>query len=65
MKYADRTFVIDKQYDENLRNKLASFREETKTRKSLHLTFVTTYGVKPNAYSGHIQKEVVLEDLFK
>ncbi len=65
MKYADRTFVIDKQYDENLRNKLASFREETKTRKSLHLTFVTTYGVNPNAYSGHIQKEVVLEDLFK
>lgn len=65
MKYADRTFVIDKQYDENLRNKLASFREETKTRKSLHLTFVTTYGVKLNAYSGHIQKEVVLEDLFK
>ena len=62
MKYADRTFVIDKQYDENLRNKLASFREETKTRKSLHLTFVTTYGVKPNAYSGHIQKEVVRED---
>lgn len=65
MKYADRTFVIDKQYDENLRNKLASFREETKTRKSLHLTFVTTYGVNHNAYSGHIQKEVVLEDLFK
>lgn len=64
MKYADRTFVIDKQYDENLRNKIASFREETKTRKSLHLTFVTTYGVKPNAYSGHIQKEVTLEDLF-
>ena len=26
---------------------------------------VTIYGVKPNAYSGHIQKEVVLEDLFK
>lgn len=65
MKYADRTFVIDKQYDENLRNKIASFREETKTRKSLHLTFVTTYGVKSNAYSGHIQKEVLLEDLFK
>ena len=35
------------------------------TRKSLQLTFVTTYGVKQNAYSGHVQKEILLEDLFE
>lgn len=36
----------------------------TKTRKSIQLTFVTTYGVKPNAYSSRVQSEVLLEDLF-
>jgi hypothetical protein len=65
MKYAQKEFVIDKKYDEVLRHKTAAFQEETQTRKSLLLTFVTTYGVKQNSYSGHIQKEVLLEDLFE
>ena len=65
MKYAQKEFVIDKKYDEVLRNKLAAFQEETRTHKSLQLTFVTTYGVKQNAHSGHIQKEVLLDDLFE
>ena len=65
MKYAQKEFVIDKKYDEVLRHKTAAFQEETQTRKSLQLTFVTTYGVKQNSYSGHIQKEVLLEDLFE
>ena len=65
MKYAQKEFVIDKKYDEVLRHKITAFQEETQTHKSLQLTFVTTYGVKSNAYSGHIQKEVLLEDLFE
>ena len=40
------------------------FRSSTKTRKALHLTMVTTYGIKSNAYSGMIQSEVTLYDLF-
>ena len=65
MKYAQKEFVIDKKYDETLRHKITAFQEETQTRKSLQLTFVTTYGVKQNAYSGHVQKEILLEDLFE
>lgn len=64
MKYSMADFVIDKKYDAVLRNKQAAFLSETKTRKSLHLTFVTTYGVKANAYSSHVQSQVLLEDLF-
>jgi len=48
-----------------VRHKITAFQEETQTRKSLQLTFVTTYGVKQNAYSGHVQKEILLEDLFE
>ncbi len=45
--------------------KLSTFANETATRKSLILTLVTTYGVKPNTYSGIVQKELVIDDLFR
>jgi hypothetical protein len=38
--------------------------EETKTRKTVHITFITTYGVKYNEYKGNIQSEVTMDDLF-
>ena len=65
MKYYSTVFAIDKGYEEKLRNKIAAFREETNTRKSLMLTFVTTYGLKENMYSGCVQSQVLLDDLFK
>ena len=64
MKYSDNEFVITKEYDKVLRNKRSAFREETKTRKTLHTTLITTYGVKHNEYWGNVQSEVMLEDLF-
>jgi hypothetical protein len=65
MKFAGEPFVIDKKYDENLRNKRAVFRQETKTNKALHLTLITTYGVFHNEYWGGIQSEVTMDDLFE
>lgn len=65
MKYAGAEFVIDKKYDGSLRNKKETFTRESATRKAVHLTMVTTYGVKKNEYSGLIQSEVKMDDLFK
>lgn len=65
MKYSMGEFSIDKKYESNLRNKRAVFIEESKTRKAVHITMVTTYGVKRNEYSGVIQSEITMEDLFK
>jgi hypothetical protein len=65
MKYAANEFVIDKQQDEILRNKKYTFISETKTRKAVHITMVTTYGVKRNEYWGNIQSEVTMNDLFE
>lgn len=65
MKYANTEFVIDKKQDENLRNKKETFIRETKTRKTVHLTMVTTYGIKRNEYSGLIQSEIKMDDLFR
>jgi len=40
------------------------FETETRTKKAVHITMVTTYGVAQNTHSGIIQSEVTLDDLF-
>ncbi|GHT88679.1 hypothetical protein FACS189474_4340 [Bacteroidia bacterium] len=65
IKYAVDEFVIDKQYDEILRKKRAAFKEETKTRKTIHITMITTNGVRHNQYWGNIQSEITMDDLFQ
>ena len=64
MKFSINEFSIGKDYDAILRNKIETFREKSKTKKALHLTMVTTCGVKKNMYYNRVQSEVVLDDLF-
>ena len=65
IKFSGKDFTIDKNYEANLRNKIFTFKEETKTRKAVHLLMLTTYGLTKNKYSGIAQKEITLDDLFK
>ena len=51
--------------NDHLRKKYASFINETKTRKTVHTTMMTTFGVKRNQYWGNIQSEVIMDDLFE
>ena len=64
MKFTELPFVIDKSYEQNLREKMSLFQEDTKTRKTLLTTFITTFGVKPGIHSGIVQNEVTMDDLF-
>lgn len=64
IKFSMAPFTISKDYDMALRNKIETFRQESKTRKALHLTMITTYGVKQNMYSGIVQSQVTMDDLF-
>jgi Predicted ATPase (AAA+ superfamily) len=64
MKYSKDEYVITKEYNDTLRKRYALFADETKTRKTIHTTMITTFGVKRNKYWGNIQSEVNLEDLF-
>lgn len=58
-------FVINKKYREELRNKIAIFREQTKSKKSIFLVMVTTSGVTRNKYYQEmVENEVTLDDLF-
>lgn len=66
MKFASGLFAIDKKYAAELESKERVFQEQTKTKKNIFLTMITTYGVKQNNYYDQlVQDEVVMEDLFK
>ncbi|MDR1765226.1 MAG: hypothetical protein LBR77_03910 [Lachnospiraceae bacterium] len=63
-RFTNAQYSIDKSQEAELRERMAVFARETKTRKALHLTMVTAYGVRAGKYSGIVQSEVVLDDLF-
>ncbi|MBP9993538.1 MAG: ATP-binding protein [bacterium] len=64
MKYSSDMYSIDKDIHQDLINKRLTFLRETKTRKTVHTTMVTTYGVEHNAYWNDVQSEVTMNDLF-
>ena len=66
MKFNESDFTIDKSYAEYLRQKVQVFKERTKTRKTLLMTLITTYPVKPNSYfTGLVQNTVEMQALFQ
>ena len=65
IKYSKLPYVIDKVYEEKLRTKVEIFRQEILPHKAIHLLMITTFGVKQNKYSGIVQNEVTLDDLFE
>ena len=66
MKFATAEFTIDKKYASELDNKVNVFKDETKVKKTIFPTMITTYGIKANEHAiGRIQVEVVMGELFK
>ena len=57
--------MITVKYDASMRNKKVAFKRETRTRKAVHVTYITTFGLKRNAYANDVQSEVTLDDLFQ
>ena len=65
MKFSSKEYAISSFDDASMRNKKAAFKRETRTRKAVHVTYVTTFGLKHNAYANDVQSEVTLDDLFR
>jgi len=59
MKFSDLEFVIDKKYYNELKHKIDCFKNTTRSKKTLFLAMITTYGVRKNPYS----EEIVSENL--
>jgi len=64
MKFLSHPYVIDKAEAEELERKKMVFRMETNVNSALHITMVTTYGVAKKGYSGVVQSEITMNDLF-
>lgn len=65
MKFYNTEFTIDKKYASEIAKKVAVFSASTKTKKSIFVTFITTYGLNSNPYSTqHVQNELTMDDLF-
>jgi len=65
IKFYDASFTITKEYADQIRNKLALFKEETKTKKLLFFTMISTFGTFENSHKNTlVQNEVKLIDIF-
>lgn len=65
IKFYAKEFAIDKNYDSKLRDRIQSLVEMLPKKKTVHLTFIASFGLKINEYSGQVQEVITLEDLFK
>lgn len=64
MKHSTTAFTIDKDYAQDLENKVNAYRQFSKDKRTVHLVMVTTNGITRNSYMNMIQNEITLDDLF-
>ena len=65
MKFYNAPFTINKTYYLNLKNKRAELLLETKTKKNVFITLITTHGIKENEYSNElVQSSLDMRSLF-
>ncbi len=65
IKFSKNEFEITEDDDEKMNRKVWTLVDEITSIAGIHITFISTFGIKQNAYWMDIQSEVVLEDLFK
>ena len=65
MKFYNTEFTLNKKYAFEIANKKNKFQESTETKKSVFITFITTYGMISNQYSKqYVQNELTMDHLF-
>jgi len=64
MKYSLHPITLNANDDQALQHKRTAFLAETGTRKAIHITMVTAYGLTGKGYQASVQSEVTLNDLF-
>jgi uncharacterized protein len=65
IKFYNTEFAIDKNYAAEIAKKANAFCSSTKTKKSVIVTFITTYGLVQNQYARqYVQNELRMDHLF-
>ena len=64
MKFSAQEYAITEDEEMKLRRRRGNFIDATQTKKAVHITLVTPYGLKQNTHSSIAQNEVTLNNLF-
>lgn len=64
MKFSRSEYEITKQDVEDFDNRIDTFLRQTKTHKSLMLTLITSFGIKPGKNTGNVQRQITINDFF-
>ncbi len=64
MKYSKSKYTLEADEIEKMQHRVDTFVNETGTRKSIHLTMITSYGLTPNSDTSAIQSLLTMDDLF-
>jgi len=65
IKFSVAPFTISKNYAASLNQKVSVFKEETQTRKAIHLTMITTNGLQENNWAKNlVQNDLSMNILF-
>lgn len=66
MKFSINPFIIEKKYADDLRTKIAIFKQSTGTSKAIFLTFITTFGLIQNEHAmSLVQNSLTMDVLFQ
>ncbi len=64
-KFSINEYQITSSYANNLRNKIGALRQESSSKKAIHLALITTYGLtNQSKYGDLVQQSIVMDDLF-
>lgn len=65
IKHSENSFIIDKDYAQNLKEKINIYQQHTRTQKQIFLAMITSGGLRASKYSDElVSQEVSLQDLF-
>ena len=64
MKFSGDSYIIEKDEELKLRNRIDELKKTLKARQTVHLTMISTYGIKYGKHSGIVQKQITMDDLF-
>lgn len=65
IKFYNEEFEISTTYAENIRKKAVIFKKQTKLRKQIMITLITSYGIKSNKHStGLVDHSLTMDDLY-
>jgi len=64
MKFSAQEYVVSEDEEMKLRRRRGNFIEATQTKKAVHITLVTPYGLRQNAHSGIAQNIIKINNIF-